>query len=73
MKELPYAIEEMQNPRPKRRKSSAYGRNGTAEQMRYCLSIIKEFNKKVHVNYASPFYEPVGKFYFKCAFNLVSN
>ncbi|TIC16359.1 Bromodomain-containing protein [Wallemia mellicola] len=45
--------------RSKRRKTTAYGRNGTADQMRHCAYILKELHKKVHSSYASPFYDPV--------------
>ncbi|TIA78033.1 hypothetical protein E3P98_04008 [Wallemia ichthyophaga] len=45
--------------RGRRRKTTAYGRNGTADQMRHCAFILKELHKKVHSSYAAPFYDPV--------------
>ncbi|KAF8641126.1 hypothetical protein AX17_000768 [Amanita inopinata Kibby_2008] len=53
-KDLPYA----DAPR-KQRKGKRVKDDGTAEQLKYCMKILSDLNRKQHYAIASPFYEPV--------------
>ncbi|KAJ1311623.1 hypothetical protein OPQ81_010100 [Rhizoctonia solani] len=62
-KDLPYS-----DPATGKRLRKGKGRNGerddgTADQLRYCMKILLDFNKKSLYQIASPFYEPVDATY----------
>ena len=59
-KDLPYA-----EPAKKMRSvRKAKFDDGTEEQLKYCGKILTDLHKKSLYSIASPFYEPVGGYYF---------
>ncbi|KAJ6509291.1 Bromodomain-containing protein [Mycena vitilis] len=52
-KDLPYADV------PKKRKTRRVKDDGTAEQLKFCATLLSLMNRKQHSTIASPFYEPV--------------
>ena len=61
-KDLPYSDVPANGKRARKGKNRGPERDeGTAEQLRYCMKILLDFNKKSLYQTAGPFYEPVGE------------
>ncbi|KAG9128301.1 hypothetical protein FRC07_001236 [Ceratobasidium sp. 392] len=59
-KDLPYSDVAANGKRPRKGKGRGAERDdGTADQLRHCMKILVDFNKKSLYQVASPFYEPV--------------
>lgn len=54
-KDLPYA-----DAPKKLRKTKVVKDDGSAEQLKFCVKLLGELNRKQHWTVAHPFYEPVG-------------